>query len=187
MAQWELRPVPRWTTPLLLGCGRGCRDPVLALPLFDIPGPTDGQNVLDVISVHSGQIITFVVTFVVMAVMWNIHNRGHELALRLQRRHLLAGHVLAHRLRFPAVASTMYGAGDHWGSTDLGLFSSDGTGAFYWWTMAYISAIGPSCRLHRPESGVHQARDREYWAQLGTTRARWRGGAFFVVFILAAW
>lgn len=80
----------------------------------------------------------------------------------------------------------MYGAGDHWGSTDVGVFSSDGTGALYWWTMAYISGIGTIVSLYinrRPE--FIKPNDRAYWAALSKTRARLRGAAFFVVFIVA--
>lgn len=187
MAQWELRTGTAVDRLLFFSDAVvAVAITVLALPLFDIPDPTDGQNVLDVISVHSGQIITFVVTFVVMAVMWNIHNRvmnslcAYNGVIFWLDMFWLIGFVF---LPWP---STMYGAGDHWGSTDLGLFSSDGTGAFYWWTMAYISAIGTIVSVYigrNPE--FIKPGDREYWAQLGTTRARWRGGAFFVVFILA--
>ncbi|MFZ9987363.1 MAG: TMEM175 family protein [Candidatus Nanopelagicales bacterium] len=159
---------------------------VLALPLFDIPGPKDGENVLDVISAHQGQIITFIVTFVVMAVMWNIHNRvmnslyAYDAVIFWLDMFWLIGFVF---LPWP---STMYGAGDHWGSTDVGVFSSDGTGALYWWTMAYISGIGTIVSLYinrRPE--FIKPNDRAYWAALSKTRARLRGAAFFVVFIVA--
>lgn len=159
---------------------------VLALPLFSIPGPKDGENVLDVISANQGQIITFIVTFLVMAVMWNIHNRvmnslcAYDAVIFWLDMFWLIGFVF---LPWP---STMYGAGDHWGSTDTGLFTSDGTGALYWGTMAYISGIGTLVSMYitrRPE--FIKPDDRAYWAELSKTRARFRGATFFIVFIVA--
>lgn len=160
---------------------------VLALPLFSIPGPKDGQNVLDVVSANSGQIITFVVTFLVMAVMWGIHNRvmnslgGYNGVIFWLDMFWLIGFVF---LPWP---STMYGAGDHWGSTDVAPFSSDGTGALYWGTMAYISGVGTLVSLYitrHPE--FIKPEDRAYWAALLKSRARFRGASFFLVFIVAA-
>jgi uncharacterized membrane protein len=187
MAQWELRTGTAVDRLLFFSDAVvAVAITVLALPLFSIPGPSDGQTVLDVISVHSGQIITFVVTFVVMAVLWGVHNRvmnslcAYNGAIFWLDMFWLIGFVF---LPWP---STMYGAGDHWGSTDVGLFSSDGTGALYWGTMAYISAIGTivSIYINRNPQFIKPI-DRAYWAQLGTTRARWRGVAFFAIFILA--
>ena len=159
---------------------------VLALPLFSIPGPKPGQTVLDVISANSGQIITFVVTFLVMAVMWNIHNRvmnslqAYDAVVFWLAIAWLIGFVF---LPWP---STMYGAGDHWGSTDVTLFTSDGTGALYWWTMAYISGIGTLASIYiNRHPQLIKPRDRAYWAGLLKTRARLRGLSFFLVFIIA--
>jgi len=44
------------------------------LPLIDIDGPSDGQTVWQVISANSGQITAFVLSFVVVIVMWRNHN-----------------------------------------------------------------------------------------------------------------
>ncbi len=159
---------------------------VLALPLFSIPGPKPGQTVLDVISANSGQIITFVITFLVMAVMWNIHNRvmnsleAYDAVVFWLAIAWLIGFVF---LPWP---STMYGAGDHWGSTDVTLFTSDGTGALYWWTMAYISGIGTLASMYiNRHPQLIKPSDRAYWAGLLKTRARLRGLSFFLVFIIA--
>jgi uncharacterized membrane protein len=159
---------------------------VLALPLFSIPGPKDGESVLDVISASSGQIITFVVTFVVMATMWNIHNRvmntlqAYDTAIFWLNMAWLIGFVF---LPWP---STMYGSGDHWGSGDMGYFATDGTGALYWWTMAYISGLGSLVALYvRRHPSYMKPGDRAYWDRLLKTRVRYRGISFFVVFVVA--
>ena len=75
---------------------------------------------------------------------------------------------------------------DDGGAVDVTLFSSDGTGALYWWTMAYISGIGSLTSWY---IGRHpqflKPEDRAYWAGLAKTRARLRGVAFFSVFVIA--
>ncbi len=187
MAQWELRTGTAVDRLLFFSDAVvAVAITVLALPLFSIPGPKDGETVLDVLSANSGQIITFVVTFIVMAVMWGIHNRvmnsldAYNGVIFWLDMFWLIGFVF---LPWP---STMYGSGDHWGSTDVTLFSSDGTGALYWWTMAYISGIGTIVSLYinrRPE--FIKPVDRAYWAELLKTRARFRGAAFFLVFVVA--
>jgi uncharacterized membrane protein len=187
MAQWELRTGTSVERLLFFSDAVvAVAITVLALPLFSIPGPHDGESVLDVISAHSGQIITFVVTFVVMAVMWNIHNRvmnslaAYNGVIFWLDMFWLIGFVF---LPWP---STMYGSADHWGSTTLTFFASDGTGALYWWTMAYISGIGTLASIYiNRHPGFIKPTDRAYLTQLRDTRARYRGVAFFAVFIVA--
>ena len=187
MAQWEVRTGTSVERLLFFSDAVvAVAITVLALPLFSIPGPTGGDSVLDVISAHSGQIITFVVTFIVMAVMWNIHNRvmnslsSYNGVIFWLDMFWLIGFVF---LPWP---STMYGSGDHWGSASVTLFDSDGTGALYWWTMAYISGIGTIAGMYiNRHPRFIKPVDRAYCAELRTTRARYRGGAFFAVFILA--
>lgn len=187
MAQWELR-TDRSVERLLFFSDAvvAVAITVLALPLFSIEGPKDGQTVLDVLRLHFGQISTFVVTFIVMAVLWSIHNRvmnfldAYDGVIFWLDMLWLIGFVF---LPWP---STMYGGGDHWGSTDLTLFSSDGTGALYWWTMAYISGLGTiaGAYIYRHPEFIKPG-DRAYLVDLHTTRARFRGPAFFAVFVLA--
>ena len=82
--------------------------------------------------------------------------------------------------------STMFGSGDHWGSTDIVAFNSDGTGALYWWTMAFISGVGTitSFYISRHPQLIKPS-DRAYWSSLLKTRARLRGAAFFLAFVIA--
>jgi uncharacterized membrane protein len=187
MAQWELRSGTGVERLLFFSDAVvAVAITVLALPLFDIEGPKPGENVLDVVQANSGSIITFVSTFFVMAMMWSVHNRvmnslaSYDAAIFWLNMFWLIGFVF---LPWP---SAMYGGGDDWGAVDVTLFSSDGTGALYWWTMAYISGVGSLTswyigrhpQLLKPE-------DRVYWAGLAKTRARLRGVAFFAVFVIA--
>jgi uncharacterized membrane protein len=187
MAQWELRSGTGVERLLFFSDAVvAVAITVLALPLFDIEGPKPGENVLDVVQANSGSIVTFVSTFFVMAMMWSVHNRvmnslaSYDAAIFWLNMFWLIGFVF---LPWP---SAMYGGGDDWGAVDVTLFSSDGTGALYWWTMAYISGVGSLTswyigrhpQLLKPE-------DRAYWAGLAKTRARLRGVAFFAVFVIA--
>ena len=187
MAQWELRSGTSVDRLLFFSDAVvAVAITVLALPLFSIPGPKPGETVLNVLASNSGQIITFVVTFLVMAVMWNVHNRvmnslcAYDAVVFWLAIAWLIGFVF---LPWP---STMYGAGDHWGSTSVSLFTSDGTGALYWWTMAYISGIGTLASIYiNRHPNLIKPKDRYYWAGLVKTRARLRGAAFFIVFVIA--
>ena len=187
MAQWELRTGTSVERLLFFSDAVvAVAITVRALPLVGIAGPKPGQTVLNVIAANSGQIITFIVTFIVMAVMWNIHNRvmnslqAYDAVVFWLAIAWLIGFVF---LPWP---STMYGAGDHWGSTSVSFFDSDGTGALYWWTMAYISGIGTLASLYiNRHPQLMKPGDRAYWAGLRKTRARLRGASFFLVFIVA--
>jgi len=187
MAQWELRSGTGVERLLFFSDAVvAVAITILALPLVDIEGPKPGENVLDVVQANSGSIITFVSTFFVMAMMWSVHNRvmnslaTYDAAIFWLNMFWLIGFVF---LPWP---SAMYGGGDDWGAVDVTLFSSDGTGALYWWTMAYISGIGSLTSWY---IGRHpqflKPEDRAYWAGLAKTRARLRGVAFFSVFVIA--
>lgn len=187
MAQWELRTGTSVDRLLFFSDAVvAVAITVLALPLFDIPGPTDGQSVLNVIRANSGQIITFIVTFIVMAVLWSVHNR----VLNLLRAYDGAVFWLAIAWLIGFVflpwPSTMYGSGDHWGQSGVAFFDSDGTGALYWWTMAYIGGVGAlASRYISRHPELIKTQDRAYWDAVRRTRARYRGLAFFVVFAVA--
>jgi uncharacterized membrane protein len=187
VAQWELRSGTSVDRLLFFSDAVvAVAITVLALPLFSISGPKPGETVLNVLSDNSGQIITFVTTFFVMAILWSIHNRvmnslaSYNAAVFWLSMTWLIGFVF---LPWP---STMFGTGDHWGSDSIAFFSSDGTGALYWWTMAFIGGVGAitSSYISRHPRLIKE-RDRPYWAALLQTRARFRGAAFFIAFVLA--
>lgn len=160
---------------------------ILALPLVDIAGPTEGQNVLGVLSAHLGQIITFATTFLVVAIMWNIHNRvmnylsAYDMVVFWLNVAWLIGFVL---LPWPAA---MHGSGADWSYSSMVPFETSGTGVFYWLTLAYISAMGAAMSAYltrHPElltdTGV------QAMAAMHDSRARFRGVMFTLLFVLAA-
>lgn len=187
MAQWELRTGTSVERLLFFSDAVvAVAITVLALPLFGIPGPTQGETVLDVIRANFGQITSFVVTFIVMAIMWGIHNRVMNSLASYNSVIFWLDMMWLIGLVFLPWPSAMYGGADHWDSTSTTLFASDGTGALYWWTMAYISGIGSLMAIYiNRHPDFIKPEDRDYWATLLTTRARFRGIAFFSVFVVA--
>jgi len=160
---------------------------ILALPLVDIGGPKPGQNVLDVLVANLGHIITFISTFFVVAIMWGIHNRvmnllnGFDSTIFWLNICWLIGFVF---LPWPA---SMWAGGDDMAAWETNTpFTTDGTGVLYWWTLAYISAMGSLVAVHISRHPELIASDRKaFWQSLRSTRARYRGAAFFAIFILA--
>lgn len=160
---------------------------VLALPLVDIAGPAEGQTVLAVLSSHLNQIVTFVATFLVVTMMWSIHNRvmntlsAYDSVVFWLNAAWLIGFVL---LPWPAA---MHGAGSDWSYFESVPFDSSGTGVFYWLTLAYISGTGALMGWYL---GRHPAllspEGAEVMASISGSRARYRGLLFTLLFVLAA-
>lgn len=161
---------------------------ILALPLVDIAAPEPGQTVMSVLSAHLGQIVTFITTFLVVAVMWRLHNRimstlaAYDGVVFWLNTAWLIGFVV---LPWPAA---MHGGGDAaWGSVSMAPLDTSGTGVFYWLTLAYISATGSLMGWYltkHPElltrAGVHEM------SEMANSRARYRGLLFTFVFVVAA-
>lgn len=187
MAQWELRTGTGVDRLLFFSDAVvAVAITVQALPMIDIEGPGPGQSVLEVLSANSGTITTFISTFFVVAIMWSIHNRimndlnSYDGSVFWLNMCWLIGFVF---LPWPAA---MFAGGDDWGARDSVPFTSDGTGVLYWWTLAYISAMGSLTSLYiGRHPGLLRPEARPYWALLGTTRARYRGIVFFLIFIAA--
>lgn len=159
---------------------------VLALPLVAIAGPQKGETVLTVLAANRGPIITFITTFIVVAIMWSIHNRimntlsGYDGVVFWLNAAWLIGFVI---LPWPAA---MHGDGVHWdGGTEP--FESLGTGAFYWLTLAYISATGAlmGWYLGRHEDLLSHEGAR-FMTEVEHSRARFRGWLFTLLFLIAA-
>lgn len=128
---------------------------VLVLPIVDLR-PTQGEEtVWQVISDNTGQLVTFVFTFVIVAVMWRIHNRifsrlaGFDDAIFWLNLMWLLLIVLL------PWSSLMYGTGmdsfrqvaggSSWFSGGEGL---GGAGLLYWLNLGAISVLGGFITLH---------------------------------------
>ena len=187
MAQWELRSGTGVERLLFFSDAVvAVAITVRALPLISIAGPKPGQSVLVVLEANSGAVMTFVSTFFVVAIMWSIHNRvmnalmSYDGAIFWLNMCWLIGFVF---LPWPAA---MFAGGDDWGSENAVPFTSDGTGVLYWWTLAYISGVGTLAMAYiSRHPHLLSPSSRASVEALRGTRVRFRGLAFFVIFILA--
>ena len=159
---------------------------ILALPLVDIEGPQNGETMWDVLVAHAGQIQTFFITFLVVAILWNVHNRivnslaYFDTAIFYLVVLWLMGFVF---LPWP---STLYTAA---GFDPEEAMSHDvsGAGVLYWMTLAYIAFIGALTARHMDRHPELIAADSvAYMAALHASRARYRGLAFTTTFVIAA-
>lgn len=128
---------------------------VLVLPIVDLRPRSGESTVWEVMNDNSGQLVTFAFTFVVVAVMWQVHNRifaqltGFDDAIFW----LNLGWLLL--IAFLPWSSSMYGTGidsfnpsgtaETWFSGGQGL---GGTGMLYWANLAVISFLGALITAH---------------------------------------
>lgn len=163
---------------------------ILVLPLVDLHAQGAEKTVWAIINDNSGQIITFVFTFVVVSVMWQVHNRvvnrlrGYDnIVFWLNLAWLLS-------IVFLPWSSLMYGVG--LGGTSGGTDWSDwsggeglgGSGMLYWGNLAVASmlssAIARHARYH--PTLIDQDSPRIF---TDTTLTHWRGvifgGAFLII------
>jgi len=148
---------------------------LMALPLVDIGGPAAGQTVLAVWGEHWPQLVTFLFTFFVVAIMWSAHNRilngirAYDPPIFWINTSWLAGIVLLPW--FTAVRD----------SNDA---SASGAACAYWMLLAIVSALGSLMGWHirrHPD-----LLDPGEPVPDGTSRGRLRGIAFTSLFVLIA-
>ncbi len=146
---------------------------LMVLPLASVDGPTGDQTILTVIGDHWPQLVTFLFTFYVVAIMWAAHNRilngisGYDPAIFWLNTTWLAAIVL-----LPWLTAMR----------DSGAGGAGGAACAYWLLLALISALGGVMGRHirrHPElvSG-ETSRIATDWA------TRMRGPAFTLLFVL---
>ncbi len=117
---------------------------VLVLPLVDIAAPGAGESVWGVLADHSGQVIAFLFTFYVVAIMWQAHNRilngirDYNGAIFWLNTSWLVAIVLLPWF------SAMYGETSAAEATG----GADGVGLLYWGALAVISLLGSGIAWH---------------------------------------
>jgi len=149
------------------------------LPLIDIEGPSDGQTVWQVISANSGQITAFMLSFVVVIVMWRNHNAVFNSLCRVDGTIFRLNVLWLILVVFLPWPTAMYGTASNETITGAG-----GVGLLYWWTLAAISGVGSLIAAHaRRTPALLEAgeQDRVETSRVGN---RTRGIAFFVCFIM---
>ena len=119
---------------------------LLALPLVNIAAPQGEQTVWDVITLNSGAIWAFAITFAVVGTMWKSHARvfqsiqGYDHAMFMLNLAWLALIVL---LPWPASLYGTSGNSVHQNGAPL-----SGAGLFYWLVLALISFLLSAMSIH---------------------------------------
>lgn len=161
---------------------------ILALPLVDIAGPSEGDSMIDVLRAHLGEIQTFVVTFIVVGILWGVHNRivnvlrAYDSAIFWLSLLWLMGFV------FMPWPSSLYD-GSSFSALRAEEFQpgSNGAGVLYWLTVAYISLIGALTAWHiSRHPDLVDPSQRAYWKASRSGGAQYRSIAFTAVFVIAA-
>ncbi len=148
---------------------------VLALPLVDIAGPSQGETVWSILNDHSDELTAFFFTFFVVAVMWITHNRilnsieDYDGFLFWMNAFWLVLIVLMPWF------SSMYGQA---------ISGGRGVGLLYWCTLAAISFLASAMSWHlrrhpqllSPEGAESRGTD--------TRLANLRGPIFGLYFLL---
>lgn len=142
------------------------------LPLIDVQGPQAGQSVWEVIAANQGQITAFVLSFVVVIVMWSTHNRVFN-SMRQYDGTIFTLNVLWLLLIvFLPWPTSMYG-----NAVNDQVIGPGGVGLLYWWTIAAISGLGSLIALHagrtpgllEPDARAESYRYRQLRRVIGLT------------------
>lgn len=181
MEQAEHRPRARRSVDRLISFSDGVvavAITLLALPLVDLL-PEDDQTAWQVVSANGGELVAFLFTFAVVAIMWTAHNRvlngiaDYDATLFWLNAGWLAGIVLLPWF------SNVYGATELFGSGEGG----DGAGALYWGALASISLLGWAMSEHLRR---HPELEEDPAENIERARSAWRGIIFAAWFGLTA-
>jgi uncharacterized membrane protein len=125
---------------------------VLVLPIVDLRAQGSEATVWDIISDHFGQLITFVWTFIVIAVMWMVHNRIVSRLAGFDGTVFWLNTMWLLAIAFLPWTSVMYGTGVDGVDTQSDLWSGGeglgGAGLLYWANMAIASIITTAITWH---------------------------------------
>lgn len=122
---------------------------VLVLPIVDLRPKAGEETVWKVISDNNGQLVTFAFTFVIVAVMWRVHNRIFSRLSGFDDAIFWLNLLWLVLIVFLPWSSLMYGTGmdtfravaggANWFSGGEGL---GGAGLLYWINLGAISLVG---------------------------------------------
>jgi hypothetical protein len=121
---------------------------VLVLPLVALRPRSGETTVWDVINDNTGQLATFMFTFIVVAMMWRIHNRVFRYLAGFDGTIFWLNATWLLLIVFLPWSSSMYGTGiDGFSATAQNIWFSGGeglggAGVLYWWNLALLSFIG---------------------------------------------
>ena len=147
---------------------------VLVLPIADLTITSAEPTVWAVLGANSGHVITFLFTFVVVAVMWRAHNNVFNRLSAFDNRIFWYNVAWMASIAFLPVASNLYGSSNASGTTDLG-----GSGLLYWGSLGMVSIWGSAIAAHaRRHPELTDTRTPLFVER----KARYRGVAFAAYF-----
>jgi uncharacterized membrane protein len=162
---------------------------VLVLPIVDLRAKGAEQTVWSIMNDNLGQIMTFIWTFIVVALMWQVHNRVFSRLAGFDQTIFWLNIVWLLAVVFLPWSSVMYGTGID--GTEAGASSSmwsggeglGGAGLLYWTNLAVISLVTSGITLHarRHPELIDQTSPRIF---RDTTLTRSRGVIFGVYFLI---
>jgi uncharacterized membrane protein len=156
---------------------------VLVLPLADIAIPQEDTSVWMVLNGRLGEVITFLFTFFVVAVMWRLHNRIFNVLVAYDMPIFWLNMLWLAVIVFLPVTSSLYGVGKETGSS-WSSGSLSGAGLLYWLSLAAISGLGTFMAWHvRKNPHLVDARALT-GIQTLSWHARYRGAAYAGYFVL---
>lgn len=161
---------------------------VLVLPIVGLRAQSGENTVWAIISDNSGQLTSFLITFLVVALMWQVHNRIFSRLIGFDDAMFWLNLLWLVLIVFVPWTSSLYGGGidgqaqadEPWFSGGVGL---GGAGLLYWGNLAAISAVGNLIALHarrRPEL-IDTAAPSVF---RDTRMVHWRGLIFAAYMIL---
>jgi uncharacterized membrane protein len=162
---------------------------VLVLPLIDLRAQGKEKTVWAIISDNSGQIITFIFTFVVVAVMWRVHNRVFNRLAGFDNVIFWFNLAWLLAIAFLPWSSVMYGVGidNTSGGSSIEMWSGGeglgGAGLLYWTNLAAASFTASliSWHAHRHPNLIDADAPRIFQ---DTPLVRARGALFGGYFLL---
>ena len=126
---------------------------VLVLPIVDLRAQGGEQTVWAIMSDNAGQLTSFTLTFLVVAAMWQVHNRIFSRLIGFDDTIFWLNLLWLILIVLVPWSSSLYGAGidatsgaeTTWFSGGVGL---GGAGLFYWSNLAAISAVSNLIAWH---------------------------------------
>ena len=147
------------------------------LPLADIPGPKEGESIWDVFGANYGQIYAFLLSFIIVIVMWVVHNRVFNVMERYDGTILWLNIGWMVAIVFLPWPTAMYGDASSDDAVGYG-----GVGLVYWLNLALISLLGNLIAVHarrHPELLAPGALERGWLTGGALIQAR---GAIFAIY-----
>lgn len=157
---------------------------LLILPIIDIRGDASEDSVWAVIADHSAEIITFVFTFIVVAIMWRTHNRVMNSLKGYDEFIFWMNLLWLMAVVFLPWTSALYGEGIGVASQRNDTLDTGGSGTLYWMTLAAISLFGVAIVWHANKK-PQMREDPNVISQAGAQRGLIFALAFVVLAVLS--